>query len=172
MSCLNGTCGVPQVSGSIMENLVTLAAPLVNKGLPLIHIMRGGSLGMGDFLFEKEHIKDEMTGRATIVYKLKAGMGSGSKFQRVPTNADCQLEWRELLFTKPSAKLADDVTADNVITVDSIAGLRGIGVGSSIIITQANGTIVRARITGIDGNEITLASGVSITAAEGTCVYR
>lgn len=155
-----------------MENIVTLAAPLVNKGLPLIHVMRGGSLGMGDFLFEKEHIKDEMTGRATIVYKLKAGMGAGSKFQRVMTNSDCQLEWRELLFTKPSAKLAVEADATNVITVDSIVGLRGIGVGASIIITQSTGTIVRARITEIDGNEITLATGVSITADEGTCVYR
>ena len=173
MSCTD--CGVGQVSGTIMENLTTLVAPLVNKGMPLIKFTRAGALGLTDFLFEKKEVESD--GDTIIIYKFKDGLGAGSKFQRVWTNENCQLEWREQLYTAPVAKLSVSATGTNVITVDNINGLRGIGVGSNIIIQNTGtatvpGKVVVARITSINGNEITLATGTVVTADIGTCVYR
>ena len=170
MTCTTGDCGVGNYSGTVMDSLVTLTAPLVNEGLPLIRVTRGGSLGLADFLFEKKLVESD--GEGAIVYKVKEGIGGGTKFQRVFTNNDCQVEWREQLYTKPSAKLATAVSADNELVVDNTKGLRGINKGSSVILTQTNGKLARARVESISGNTITLASNVSITADAGTCIYR
>lgn len=174
MACLNGECGNGTYTGTAVDNLVTLVAPLVNKGLPLVQIMRGGSLGLADFLFEKKLVVDEGTGDSAVVYKFKDGLGANSKFQRVKTNADCQLEWREQLYTKPSAKLVSVAASpdQNKITVDDIKGLRGIGAGSSVIFKQANGKLVRVAVTSVAANVITLATGTVVTATAGTCIYR
>lgn len=169
MTCCD-TCPSGAVLGTVQENITSVMSPIVNGGIPFVGIVGKRPLGVADFMFDKNVVEDS-EGRKILQFKFKDGMGSGSKFQYLRTNSDCQLEWREQFYSIPSAKIADDESASLTITVDSIAKLRGIGKGAKIQVFSGN-KLQSGTIESISGNIITLIAGDAMTVAEGDCVYR
>ena len=86
---------------------------------------------------------------------MKDGIGSDSRFQRVLTNNDCQLVWREQFLSIASTTVATNIVASNTVTLTNIAGLRGLGAGSKIEI-YTGGKLVSATVASIAGNVVTL----------------
>ena len=170
MICENGCMGNGSVLGTVEANITSLMTPLVNGGMPFVAIVNQRPLGVGEFMFEKT-LSEDSNGRKILNFKFKEGMGSGSKFQYLRTNSDCQLEWREQFYNVPSAKVTVTATAAATLTVDNINGLRGIGTGSKIQLF-VSGKLVQKTIASVAGNVITLLAGQTITAPIGACVYR
>lgn len=170
MACETGCAGgnVP-VLGTVGENLTNIMSPLINGGMPLINLIYKRALGVMDFMFEKVESIDSQ-GFKVLNYKFKETMGSGAKFQYVRTNDNCQLEWREQFYSAPSAKVTVAATNTDLITVDNIAGLRGIGARSKIILSVA-GKIISATVESVSGNVINLTAPIA-SAPIGTCIYR
>ena len=168
MTCCTD-CGTNQVLGTVQENITSLMSPLVNGGHPFVAIVGQRPLGVADFMFDKT-ITEDAEGRKILNFKFKEGMGSGSKFQYLRTNSDCQLEWREQFYAIPSAKVAT-TSNTTTVTLEDVSSLRGIGAGAKIQVFT-NGALKQATVGSIAGNVITLANGETLSVVDGDCVYR
>ena len=155
---------------TVEENIVNMMSPVVNAGIPLMYFTEKRWLWAMTFMFERKEITAP-DGSVGWTYSMKDGIGSDSRFQRVMTNNDCQLVWREQFLSIASTTVATSVVASNTVTLTNIAGLRWLGAWSKIEI-YTGGKLVSATVASIAGNVVTLNPWVTVTANAGDCVYR
>lgn len=157
------------VLGTAAQNAYEIVSPIINEGLPLVVIAQNKWQALGELFFKRE-IKEE-GGTAYLNYVFKSGVGGNRTFQRVWTNANCAIEWREL--TVEPIHTTVNATANNAatLTVANIADLRGVGANTRLIVQRPTG-LVFVTVASIAGNVITLEAGQTITASVGDKVYR
>lgn len=157
------------VQGTGVSNAYEIVSPIINDGMPLVVIAQNKWQALGELFFKRE-IKEE-AGTAYLNYVFKSGVGGNRTFQRVWTNANCAIEWRELTVAPVSTTVAATATAATTLTVANIADLKGIGANTKLVVSKSTG-LVFVTVASIAGNVITLQTGETITAAIGDKVYR
>lgn len=155
--------------GTAASNAFEIVSPIINEGMPLVVIAQNKWQALGELFFKRE-IKEE-AGTAYLNYVFKSGVGGNRTFQRVWTNANCAVEWRELTVAPVSTTVQTNATASTTLTVANIADLRGIGANTKLVISRPTG-LVFVTVASIAGNVITLQAGETVTALAGEKVYR
>jgi hypothetical protein len=155
--------------GTSATNAFETISPIINEGMPLIAVTQNKWQALGELFFKRE-VKEE-AGTAYLNFVFKGGLGGNRTFQRVRTNADCAIEWRELTIEPASTTVSATATAAATLTVANIADLKGIAADSRIVVSQPTG-LVLLTVASIAGNVITLEAGQTVTAAIGQKVYR
>ena len=165
------TCDINNsgVLGTSVQNAYEILSPIINEGLPFISIAQNKWQALGELFFKRE-IKEE-AGTAYLNFVFKGGLGGNRTFQRVRTNSNCAIEWRELTVEPAHTTVASTVTDSATLTVTKISDLMGIAANSRIVVATATG-LKLVTVQSTAGNVITLESGQTITATAGDKVFR
>lgn len=168
-NCVNPSDCNTGAQGTTTQNPWDILSPILNEGEPLIYIVKDYFKGLGRFLFDIDYKQQD--GVIYMDLKFKGGVGSGRDFQLVRTNAECQIEWREMVACRAQTRIASNEEDSNTIEVTDIADLRGIKAGTRIQIATPTG-VISADVASIAGNVITLSNSQEVTVSEGDVVVR
>jgi hypothetical protein len=168
-SCVNPNDCITGAQGVTTPNPWEILSPILNQGEPLVHIVKDYFKWLGRLLFDVVYRTQD--GIVYMDLTFKGGVGAGRDFTLVRTNADCQIEWREMVICRAQTRVANSVSGSNTIEVTDIADLRGIKAGTRIHIATPTG-VISADVEDVTNNTLTLANGQEVTATAGDVVVR
>ncbi len=165
---------MPNLCGTAVPNMVDILQTWRAGGLPVKYLLKGRWDDVMYVGFDPKFIADEADpARGYIDIQFK---NFPVKLENAYVNGCCQVQWTEKNITQfAKTKFKGDVTASTTITIstkiDSLADLRGLSVGSQVIITShTTGLRQLAFVTALSGTTITLDT--AITAVIGDSLIR